>query len=55
MWPNPQETVNLVIFTEETLDGKLHFLYSETLSDVDKRLKLWSAVYIYWLNNEEFF
>ena len=34
MWSNPQETVNLVIFTEETPNRKLHFLYNETLSDV---------------------
>ena len=26
MLPNPQETVNLVKFTEEILNGKLHFL-----------------------------
>ena len=26
MWPNPQETVDLVKFTEEILKGKLHFL-----------------------------
>ena len=26
MWPNPQETADLVTFTEESLDGKLHFL-----------------------------
>ena len=25
MWPNPQETANLVTFTEEILNGKLHF------------------------------
>ena len=25
MWPNPQETADLVIFTEEILNGKLHF------------------------------
>ena len=24
MWPNPQETLDLVIFTEEILNGKLH-------------------------------
>ena len=29
MWPNPQETTDLVTFTEEILDGKLHFLCSE--------------------------
>ena len=28
MWPNPQETADLVTFTEEVLNGKLHFLYS---------------------------
>ena len=29
MWPNPQETEDLVTFTEEILNGKLHFLCSE--------------------------
>ena len=28
MWPNPQETADLVIFIEEILNDKLHFLYS---------------------------
>ena len=28
MWPNPQENANLVTFTEEILNGKLHFLCS---------------------------
>ena len=26
MWPNPQETADLVAFTEEILNGKLDFL-----------------------------
>ena len=26
MWPNPQETGDLVTFIEEILNGKLHFL-----------------------------
>ena len=26
MWPNPQETADLVIFTEEILNRILHFL-----------------------------
>ena len=26
MWPSPQETADLVTFTEEIFDGKLHFL-----------------------------
>ena len=25
MWPNPQETADLVTFTEEIINGKLHF------------------------------
>ena len=29
MWPDPQETSDLVTFTEEILNGKLHFLCSE--------------------------
>ena len=28
MWPNPQEIVDLITFTEEILNGKLHFLCS---------------------------
>ena len=28
MWPNPQETADLVIFTEKILNGKFHFLRS---------------------------
>ena len=28
MWPNPQKTTDLVTFTEEILNGKLHFLCS---------------------------
>ena len=30
MWPNPQETVDLVTFAEEILNGKLHFFCSYT-------------------------
>ena len=26
MWPNPQETADLVAFTEEIVNGKLQFL-----------------------------
>ena len=28
MWPTPKETVDLVTFTEEILNGRLYFLYS---------------------------
>ena len=31
MWPNPQVPAALVTFTEEILNGKLHFLFSEKL------------------------
>ena len=30
MWPNPQETADLVTFTGKTLNGKLYFLCSDT-------------------------
>ena len=29
MWPNPQETADLITFTEKNLNGKLNFLCSE--------------------------
>ena len=29
MWPNPQETADLVTFTEKIINGKLHFRCSE--------------------------
>ena len=29
MWPNPQETPDLVTFTEEILNGTLHFLCND--------------------------
>ena len=32
MWPNQQETAYLVTFTEEILNGKLHFLCSDSYS-----------------------
>ena len=32
MWPDPQEIGDLVTFTEEMLNGKLHFLYSDRIS-----------------------
>ena len=32
MWPNPQENADLLTFTEEILNGKLHFLCSEFFS-----------------------
>ena len=39
MWPNPQETADLVTFTEEILDGKLHFLCSEDCENYELFLR----------------
>ena len=39
MWPNPQKTADLVTFTEEILNGKLHFcavLISDMITDMYK-------------------
>ena len=38
MWPNQQETEDLVTFTEEILNGKLHFLCS-VIFDEDRKYK----------------
>ena len=41
MWPNPQETADLVTITEEILNGKLHFLCSAPgQKDIKEYLKL---------------
>ena len=32
MWPNPEETADLVTVTEEILNGKFHFLCSEVIT-----------------------
>ena len=34
MWPNPQETADLVTFTEEILNEKLHFFPVVALNHV---------------------
>ena len=39
MSPNPQETADLVTFTEEILNGKLHFLCSDKTSNHVKDLR----------------
>ena len=33
MWPNPQETTDLVTFTGEILNEKLRFLYSGNFAE----------------------
>ena len=39
MWSNPQKTVDLVTFTEEIPNGKLHFLCNERIEWSFKALK----------------
>ena len=46
MWPNPQETAALVIFTEETFNGKLHFLCN--VGFCVSRAELWIILIIYF-------
>ena len=40
MWPNPHETADLVTFTEQILDGKLHFCAVNWDSISKKKFKL---------------
>ena len=50
MWPNPQETVDLVIFTEKILDEKLYFLcnvWGKRKGLVIRGLKMYVDIYIY--------
>ena len=35
MWPNPHETASLVTFAEEIFNGKLHFLYGDSLAFIN--------------------
>ena len=35
MGPNPQEIADLITFTKEILNGKLHFLYSKRYNSPD--------------------
>ena len=41
MWTNPKETLDLVTFTEEILNGKLHCLF---------RVKYSSTENVFWYN-----
>ena len=41
MWSNLQETADLVTFTEEILNGKVHFLCTEFASDALAFDKSW--------------
>ena len=44
--PNPQDTMNLVIFIEEILNGKLHFLCSKSTNEIlNSKTKLLNKYY----------
>ena len=45
MWPNPQETADLVTFTEEIFNGKIHILSSETIE----------SRYLYWPDKNHYY
>ena len=47
MWPNPQETADLLTFTEEILDGKLQFLCSEDRAIFKNTVNSWKPLTIF--------
>ena len=44
MWPNLQETVDLVTVTEEILNEKLHFLCSDPILFDSYVMLIWNSV-----------
>ena len=45
MWPNPEETADLATFTEEILNGKLHFSFSvKQFLDVNSKATNWAVL-----------
>ena len=44
MWPNPQFPADLVTFTEETLNGKLHFLCNVCFPDYGDIFLIYSFI-----------
>ena len=52
MWPDSQETADLVTFTEEILNGKLHF-YAVFLAEEIVFYKFISEIYIWFLPSKQ--
>ena len=50
MWPNPQKTADLIIVTEEILNGKLHFLCS--VWETEDFTKKYTSIYNNMSNHE---
>ena len=53
MWPNQQFSADLVTFTEDVLSGKLHFLCSETIADLQELVLTSSTSYKFGVHQEE--
>ena len=45
MWPNHQETADLVTFTEEILNGKLHFLCGDRNENIENLKQLYFQLF----------
>ena len=39
MWPNPQETAGLVMFTEKIANGKLHFCEVDDVAETGRKFQ----------------
>ena len=55
MWPNPQFPADLVTFTEETLNGKLHFLCSDLFTVYIKDTAIEAYLELSQTNTKDFF
>ena len=44
MWPNPQESADLVTFTGEILNGKLYFLCSDKVKIIPYKGKIFFTI-----------
>ena len=53
MWPNPQFSADLVTFTEDDLSGKLHFLCSGTIADLQELVLTSGTSYNLGVHQEE--
>ena len=51
MWPNQQETADLVTFTAEIFNGKLHFLCSVKTDNCSTHKRFSTKICIYNNNN----
>ena len=50
MWPNSQKIADLVKFTEEILNGKVHFLcseYAEDYFDAKSKIRPWNHCFVF--------